>query len=370
VSAGFSGYVASGFEAVAEAFAGTFGGSYAGWNTGGALAVLIHGRPVLDIWGGVADVRTERPWDQDTATVMFSSTKGLVAIMAARLVQEGRLDYNARVTDYWPEYGVAGKEDTLVRHLLSHQAGLPAPRPELTDDDLIRWDTVVSSLAGQTPLWTPGTDHAYHGLTYGWLVGEVIRRITGQSVGQYLRTLITGPLDADAWIGIPDPEQSRVAFLTEEPPIAERPLPLTGEVGGMNDPKVRAAEVPASNGIATARALATIWSAAFQEVSGVPRLLTDEVIAEATAVQSDGAAWGDGNAAYLRWGMGFMLDSPPGRPFLGASSFGHDGAGGQVAFADPASGVGFAYLTNFMSKNQFDRGTSIVDALKSVLASR
>jgi len=369
MSAQINGHVAEGFEPVAEAFAGTFGGPFEKWNTGGALAVQVHGKPVVDIWSGIADARTARPWERDTATVMFSSSKGLVAIAAARLVQEGRLDYNAKVTDYWPEYGAASKQDTLVRHLLSHQAGLPNPDPTLTNDELIAWPTIVSSLAAQTPLWTPGADHAYHGLTYGWLAGEVIRRITGQSVGEYVRTLITGPLGVDAWIGIPESVQSRVAYLVDEPPIEPRQLPASAEDGGMNDPKVRAAEIPAANGIATARALATIWSASFQDVGGVHRLLEDDTIAEATAVQTEGDAYADGNSPHLRWGMGFMLDSPPVRPFLGHASFGHDGAGGQVAFADPENGIGFAYLTNFLSKSpdNFDRGTSIVEALKGVL---
>jgi CubicO group peptidase (beta-lactamase class C family) len=381
------GFVAAGYESVAEAFAATFRGSYASRDTGGALAIRVDGLSVLDVWGGTADVRTGRPWAHDTATVIFSATKGLLAILAAKLVQERRLDYDAPVAEYWPEFGAAGKRHILVRELLTHRAGLPTTRENLSLDEALDWNSVTSALARQKPFWAPGTSHLYHALTYGWLVGEVIRRVTNMTVGEYFQEAIALPLHAQAWIGVPETERNRVAYLTGEfdlDPVVgtelaewpERgitlgsafPPDLISRTGGFNDPRVQVAEVPGAGGIATARALAAIWSATVQRTNGV-RLLEDATIADATRVQSEGNPFIPSPPPYLRWGTGFMLDSPPGRRFLGSSSFGHDGAGGQVAFADQEYGVGFAYLSNFMPTTMVDRGNEIVGALRAKLES-
>ncbi len=382
------GSVALGFEPVRSAFEAAFADKP---SMGAAVAIRHHGKVVVDLWGGVADERTREPWADDTLSVIFSCTKGLVSILAARLVQEGRLDYEALVTDYWPEFGAAGKGGVRVKELLSHRSGLSAPRVPLTSVDILDWDHVVGELAAQEPLWEPGTGYAYHAITHGWLAGEVIRRVTGRSVGQYFAELISTPLDLDAWIGLPPALHDRVAHmqvgstlaqLTKQLEAARTPgridwsheaMTLGGaftpelitQSGGFNSPAIQAAEIPGAGGIATARSLAAAWSATIVETEGV-RLLDDAVIAEATRVQTEGAPVWDVPGPWPRWGMGFQLDSEP-RRYLGPSGFGHDGAGGQCAFADPEFGVGFAFLTNQMEAIDDLRATRIVDALRTVL---
>ncbi|HEY9499878.1 MAG TPA: serine hydrolase domain-containing protein [Terrimesophilobacter sp.] len=387
MTADVQGFVASSFEGVAEAFEKTFDHNP---TMGAALAVRVEGTPVLDLWGGLADERTSTPWQENTTSVVFSCTKGLVSILAAHLAQQGRLDYEALVTDYWPEFGASGKESVRVKHLLSHQAGLSAPREDLTVEDITDWRRVVGVLQEQEPLWNPGEGHAYHAVTHGWLIGEVIRRITGISVGEYFRLAITAPLRADAWIGLPPEEKDRVAHLQVGSTLAEfiaaqaatrdprqpdwpnRAMTLGGALspalatpdGDFNDYRLQAAEIPAAGGIATARSLATIWSAVVTDTDNV-RLLNDHTIATATRVQTEGRPVFDVPPPFPRWGMGFQLDSPA-RQYLTPRGFGHDGAGGQVAFADPEFKVGFAFTTNLMEALD-SRGTAIVDALRSAL---
>lgn len=382
------GTVAPGFESVRDAFESAFAGKP---DMGAALAVRHDGRTIVDIWGGVADERTRRPWLDDTLSVIFSCTKGLVSILAARLVQEGRLDYQARVTDYWPEFGAAGKSDVRVKDLLAHRSGVSAPRVPLTADDVLHWDRVVTELAAQEPLWEPDTGYAYHAITHGWLVGEVIRRITGRSVGQYFAELVANQLRAEAWIGLPPALHERVAHmqvgstlaqLTRQLADARTPgridwsneaMTLGGaftpelitESGGFNSPAIQSAEIPGAGGIATARALAAAWSSTIIETDGV-RLLENSTITLATQVQSEGAPVWDVPGPWPRWGMGFQLDSEA-RRYLSSSGFGHDGAGGQCAFADPAYGIGFAFLTNQLEAIEDLRATRIIDALREAL---
>jgi len=383
------GTVAPGFEPVRAAFEAAFADKP---DMGAALAIRHRGAAVVDLWGGTADERTREPWADDTLGVIFSCTKGLVSILAARLVQEGRLDYDALVTDYWPEFGAAGKAGTRVKDLLSHRSGVSAPRAVLSTEDVLDWDRVVAELAAQEPLWEPGTGYAYHAITHGWLVGEVIRRVTGLSVGQYFARLIAEPLHVDAWIGLPAALHDRVAHLQVGSTLAqltaqqaaartpgevdwsERAMTLGGAfapelvtpTGGFNSAAVQAAEIPGAGGIATARGLAAIWSATVVPTDGV--LLLDEgVVSRATAVQTEGAPVWNIPGPWPRWGMGFQLDSEA-RRYLGPQGFGHDGAGGQCAFADPQFGVGFAFLTNQMEAIDDVRATRIVDALRGVLA--
>ena len=382
-----SGFVAPGFETVARAFENTFDGNP---TMGAALAIRVDGHPVVDLWGGVADERDGSAWQEDTASVVFSCTKGLVSILAARLAQEGRLDYDAPVTKYWPEFGQAGKEGIKVRHLLSHQSGLSAPRKDLSVEDILDWDTVTAALARQEPLWTPGEGYAYHAITHGWLAGQVIRSVTGKTVGEYFADLVATPLNADAWIGIPASVTSRVAHqqvgttlaalvadqaTTRDPKKVDwldRAMTLGGALtpelittdGGFNDPRLQKAEIPGAGGIATARALAAIWSATVTETDGV-RLLDEAMIERATTLQTEGTPVFTATPPFPRWGMGFQLDSAA-RRYLTADGFGHDGAGGQVAFAEPGLNVGFAFTTNLMEALD-PRGTEIVDELRKVL---
>lgn len=379
------GFVAKGYETVADAFTKTFAYNQA---MGAAVSVLVDGETVVDMWGGVADVRTGLPWSERTASVIFSCTKGLVAILAAQLMQVDRLDFDAPVAQYWPEFAQAGKSAVTVRNLLTHQSGLSAPRNTLTTADVLKWATVIGHLERQAPLWSPGENHAYHALTYGWLVGEVIRRVTGLSVGEAFRNLIAEPLAADAWIGLPSAEAARVAHLSVGDSLttqlaelaaarpagsidwADRamtlgaafPAELVTETGGFNDPRIQAAQIPGAGAIATARALATIWSATVTKTDGL-RLLNDETVAETTRVQTEGPPVFGGSPPHNRWGTGFQLSSPPAQAFLGPTSFGHDGAGGQVAFADPHFRVGFAYITNVMEGGGDQRAATVIRAL-------
>lgn len=382
------GDVAPGFEGVREAFAAAFDGKP---EMGAALAIRHRGRPVVDLWGGVADTHTGSPWQRDTASVIFSCTKGLMSVLAARLVQEGRLDYGAPATEYWPEFGAAGKSGATVAHLLAHRAGLPAPRDPISPDRVVDFEAVAAQLAAQEPFWEPGTDYAYHAITHGWLVGELVRRVTGVSPGTYFRRLVADPLGADAWIGLPDDRQDRVARMAVGPTLAQLtaqqeadapadvpdwlglamtlggalPRELVGDGTGFNDPRIRAAEIPGAGGIATARALAAIWSAVVTETDGV-RLLDDATLAVATVPQSEGEPFFPVPGPWPRWGMGFQLDSEA-RRYVTPAGLGHDGAGGQVAFAEPGLGVGFAFLTNQMEAIDDVRGTRIVDALRAAL---
>ena len=383
------GRVAPGFEPVGEAFAAAFEGRPL---MGGALAIRHHGEEVVSLWGGSADARLDTPWTEGTASVIFSCTKGLVSILAAQLVEQGRLDYEAPVARYWPEFAQAGKGSVTVRQVLGHQAGLSAPRADLSFDDLLDWDVVTTHLAAQVPLWEPGTGYAYHALTHGWLAGELIRRITGQSVGAAFAQTIAGPLGASAWIGLPQHHTGPVAHLQVAPQLGGlweaaaaldtadtpnwpyramtlgRALPaaLVTPEGGFNDPRLQAAEVPAAGGIATAGALAAIWSATVTPTDGVT-LLSPAMLDRATVTVTEGPPVFPAPPPYARWGMGFQLDSAA-RRYITGRGFGHDGAGGQSAFADPDHQLGFAFLTNWMEAGEDRRATDIIDALRDVLS--
>lgn len=377
------GTVEADFGPVADAFARAFDGRD---GMGAALAIRVDGEPVVDVWAGEASEGT--PWSQDTASVIFSCTKGLMSILLAQCVEDGALDYDDLVGMHWPEFATLGKEPARVRHLVSHRAGLPALRRPLSSAELLDFDVVVAALEREEPFWRPGSAYAYHPITHGWLIGEVLRRVTGVSNGELFARRIAGPLGADAWIGIPAEVDARVADMSVGRTLAalteslmndgENPWPgramtlggalpptLVGPGSGFNDPAVRRATVPGAGGVATARALATIWSATVTETEG-HRLIGEGVRAAATRVQSAGEPFFEAPAPWPAWGMGFQLDSDA-RRYLTPQGFGHDGAGGQVAFAEPDAKVGFAFLTNLMEAGD-DRGTGIVDALRAVLS--
>ncbi|WP_196260912.1 serine hydrolase domain-containing protein [Pelagibacterium limicola] len=379
------GTVHSGFEPLADAFTRAFEGRP---TMGAGLHVFIGGESVVDLWGGVADARIGRVWERDTPSVIFSCTKGLVSILVARLVQEGRIAYDAPVSHYWPEFAAEGKDEVTVGQALAHQAGLSAPRRDLDEDDIVNWDRMVDVLAAQAPLWPPGEGYAYHALTHGWVVGEVLRRVTGQPVGRCFSEQIAAPLGVDAWIGLPQALSGRPAHLQVDPALSalwaeegRKPEPnwpfkamtlgsalpadLVTEEGGFNKQRIRSAEIPGAGGIATAEALAAMWSATVVETRGV-RLLGERVIADATRTQSEGASVFGGEPPYARWGYGFQLESDA-RRYLGGGCFGHDGAGGQVGFADPTRQIGFGFVTNWMMGPEDRRATSIIEALHAVV---
>jgi len=382
------GHAAAGFDAVAEAFWDALGNDPA---AGGSLAISRRGELVVDLWGGVADRRTGAPWTDQTVSVIFSCTKGLTALMVAQLVQQGLVDYGTPVVDIWPEFGAAGKGSATVRDLLAHQAGLSAPREAMTVDDIVDWERATSLLARQEPLWVPGEGWAYHAITHGWLGGELVRRLTGMSVGDYFRDSVVAPLGVDAWIGLPAEQGPRVAYMWAAQSLLELteqrerdqhdpgqewlqramtlggalPADLVGDGTGFNDPRIRAAQIPGAGGIANARALATIWASTVVQTNGV-RLLDDATLDAALVPQVDGPPVFDSPPPWPRWGMGFQLGSDA-RRYLSDSSFGHDGAGGQVAFADREHELGFAFLTAGMEADDL-RATRVIDALRDVLA--
>jgi CubicO group peptidase (beta-lactamase class C family) len=422
------GSVAAGFEPLGEAFAEALAASH---EHGGALHVRLDGNVVADLWGGNAvydgdaprrsgsrsgtrrrprsetkgvsprsssdqrrAIRADRlPWQSDTPSVIFSCTKGLVSILAGELVREGRLDLDAPVSAYWPEFDRHGKGSMPVRWLFSHRAGLPAVRQDLQLADLVDWGRIVEVLAEEEPLLPPGETHQYHALTFGWLAGEIVRRISGKHVDQLFAERITQPLGVEAWIGMPEHELGRVAQLYSATPppdavalppdvdpelaaLNERamtlgsafPADLAPENAGFNSDEVRRAVIPGAGGIATASALATIWSATVCDAEKI-RLLNDEVIADMSREQSAGKPAVPFPGPWQRWGTGFMLSSDA-RPFLTNASFGHDGAGGQVAFADPEYKVGFAYLTNDLQRTGDKRGVLLVEVLRDLLGTR
>ena len=342
-----------------------------GTEVGAALAVHVEGRAVVDVWGGHADAARTRPWERDTIVNLYSVGKALSAVCALRLVEAGRLDLDAPVAHYWPDFAQAGKADLPVRYLLTHQAGLPAIERALPSGAWSDWTLMTSALAAQTPWWTPGTRHGYHVNTQGFLIGEVVRRVTGTTYSTYLRESLAGPAGIDFFVGLDATLESRCADMVPRPPSAEdealrralsvdpatlggldlmrfnayRNPPEVSGTGVLNTRAWRAAEVPSTNGHGNARGVARIYSALAGDgtVVGV-HILSPKTIARAIEPQVDG------EDVVLqrptRFGLGFQLTMPA-RP-LGPSprAFGHFGAGGSLGFADPDTHVAFAYAMN------------------------
>jgi len=382
------GATAPGFDAVREAFAANLA---AGQEVGAAVAVYLHGRKVVDLWGGIADPDDGRPWEHDTVQVVYSTTKSVTAACALLLAQRGELDLDAPVAEYWPEFAANGKERIPVRWLLTHQAGLPTIDRPITPAQAIAWDPMVTALAAQRPYWEPGTEHGYHGLTYGWLVGEVVRRVSGRSIGTYLAEEIAAPLGLDLWIGLPRSERHRVsrivappvdldAFARIDPDSFPEPmrdvmaayadltsltvrslLTLVTPPLDHNDPEEQAAEMPSTNGICTARALARFYAALIGEVDG-HRILDPATLAAATAEQVSGI---DRILRVpVRIGTGFGLPMPDAY-WYSPTAFGFAGLGGSIGFADPATGLAFAYVMNHVQEGVPDRrAATLLDAVR------
>jgi CubicO group peptidase (beta-lactamase class C family) len=360
------GFTAPGYEAVRDAFENNFA---QGLEVGASFSAYHRGEKVVDIWGGVADPETGRAWDEHTMAVVFSTTKGVTAICAHKLAQEGALDIDAPVAKYWPEFAQNGKDDLPVSYLLSHRAGLAWLDGALTPDEVWAWDPVIAMLEAQVPAWKPGTEHGYHAVTYGYLVGEVIKRITGVSVGTYFRRELAEPLGLDFWIGLPASEESRVATLVGglTPDTAEmdpdarafidsimgpetelgKALSMSGALSNdiFNTRDFHAAEVPAAGGIGEARAIAKLYAACVGTVDGI-RVLTPEQVKLATVQQTEGP-----NRVImgldLQFGLGFFVPSSIVN-VGGPNSFGHFGAGGSVGWADPDAEFAFGYVMNKM----------------------
>ncbi len=367
------GTVSSGFEAIRDAFA-----TAQKDDEGGAqLCIYRHGKKVVDLWTG-RDGANNRPYGQDTLTVLMSCTKGMTATCAHMLIERGLLDPDERVAHYWPEFAANGKAEVRVRHLLSHTVGLTSFEPEsgVGPRELLDWTKCTTALANMAPLWEPGTAAMYHAVTFGYLVGEVIRRVSGKMPGRFFADEVAKPLGLELWIGLPASEEHRVA-----PHFSSRPamtldqwvamasafgIDINGRVARtminmfvgtveaiemINHAPGHAAEIPAANGIGTARALARMYAATIGEVDGV-RLFSDATMKRARTPQTDNLK-GPGDFAKLpnpdpqRLALGYELNRAM-EPMLGDGSFGHAGAGGRLGFAHKESGTAVGYTCNNM----------------------
>jgi CubicO group peptidase (beta-lactamase class C family) len=369
---------------------------------GASVCVTVDGETVVDLWGGVADPRTGRVWDRDTIGVVWSCTKGATALCAHMLVARGQLDLDAPVASYWPEFAAGGKAAITVKMLLTHQAGLAAFSEPIPEDGYCDWTLIADRLAAQAPLWPAGTRHGYHALTFGHLVGELVRRISGKSLGAFFRDEVARPLGLDLWIGLPEEHEARVAptipaampgpgdpiptfyraAMTDPSSLGARVLMNSGLAlapGWIDSRIAHAAELPAFGGVGNARALAGMYRplALGGAVDGV-RLVDDATLAAMAAVAAAGL-----DATLLvptRWALGFgkSMDNAACAPgdqdgvILSDDAFGHSGMGGSIGFADPRTGLSFGYTMNRqgIGIGLDQRAQSLIDATYTTLGYR
>jgi CubicO group peptidase (beta-lactamase class C family) len=357
---------------------------------GASLCITRDGQSVVDVWGGLAEVESKRPWVQDTASVVFSSTKGAVALAAHTLVASGELDLDSPVKRYWPEFAQRGKEGATVRMMLDHSVGVPAMREKLKDKGCCDWDYMIERLEQEEPFWRPGTRNGYHMANFGWTVGELVRRVSGQTLGQYFQEAIAGPTGAEFWIGLPQTHESRVAPMIPFKPVRGAPLSAFTEAllkdsksisslaffnqGGFspNSRQCRAAQIGGGGGVANGRGLARIYApfACGGELGGRRFVDRDTLCAMgevAVATHEDATL-----LIPTRFSLGFMKSMDNRRApgvdrssvILSGPAFGHVGAGGSIGFADPAERLSFGYAMNRMGPGILlnERGQSLVDA--------
>lgn len=378
------GYIAPGWGALGPLFADVLTRSTRG---GAAFTVMKKGEVVVDVFGGYEDASADLPWTTNTKTVLFSMTKGLMSLLVARLVDDGHLRLDEPVATTWPEFSQNGKGMITLRTVLAHQAGLSYPVEDLSVDDIVAWDPVVEKLARQAPLWTPGTAHQYHALTLGWLVGEVIQRVTQKTFATVFHDILSKPVGADVWVGLPADQRNNVSTLVLDPsyrldipdfvPHANElirsftlggvfPPEIASPGGGLNDPVLQGATIPAGLGIGTARGVAALWSdAILGSASRGP--LDDATLDDMVRPLSVGAPlWSIPGSAFESWGTGFQVPSES-MPMLGSSSFGHGGAGGQLSFADRNSGVTFAFVTSDLQATDDYRAQDLTSGVGAVL---
>ena len=379
-----AGHIDSRFASIEPVFAEVLDSQSSG---GASFSVFVDGECVVDVWGGEA--RAGEQWSSETVSTIFSCTKGLVAVLVGQLVERGLCNPGEPVATYWREFAVIS-ETLTVRGLLEHRAGLSATRADLSLDEVLAVQPVLETLLAQKPLWMPGVGYAYHALTFGHLVGELIRRISGLTVGQYFRHQFASPLGVDAWIGIPPTEERRVAELfgasdfsrpTPEPESGEYwderamtfgtafSLDEIGKPGvGFNLPAVHQAELAGANGITNARGLATLWSSTVTTTNGV-RTINDDTALMMTERRVEGpSVWGDPGPW---WGRGFgVMLATPGKPeSLSPRSFGHDGLGGQAGWADLDLKASIGFVSNHLLSGgtEHDRWVSLAAAVKKIL---
>ena len=386
-----------GFERVAEAFQENFD---AKGEVGASVCLTVGGETVVDLWGGTADQKTGAPWAKDTVSIVFSCTKGATAICAHVLASRGKLDLDAPVAELWPEFAKNGKEHATTRMMLDHSVGLPALRAKVKDNGPYEWDYMTGLLAEEAPFWEPGTRNGYHGFTFGWTVGEMVRRAAGVSLGTFFQNEIAKPLGLDFWIGLPEaieprvapiipfiykPEQAKTPFMIDLATRKESPAALfffnvgAWRTGGANTRAGRAAEIGAANGVTNARGLAGMYAPLANRglMRGGAALVDGKTLARMGEVSM--ATHDDATLRIpTRFALGFMKSMDNRKRSVGAklfgpdvdsvimgsAAFGHVGAGGSLGFADPAAGLSFGYTMNKMGPGLLlnDRGQALVDA--------
>jgi CubicO group peptidase (beta-lactamase class C family) len=323
---------------------------------GAALAVYRDGVPVVDLWGGT--------YRRESLQLVWSSTKATLGVVAAMLAERGALDLDAPVASVWPEFASAGKTRLPIRLVLSHQAGLPTVDRAITLRDVVEGEPLLRALELQRPLWEPGSAHGYHALTIGTIFGEIVRRVTGRSFGRYFREEVAEPLGLDFWIGLPEALEGRVASIkvddrsataTVSPAVDTAradPMSLHSRVFSRptlvplewNARDVHAAEIPAANGICSARAIARLYAACIGPVDGL-RLFGERTLSEVTRPHAEG--FDLVTLETTRFGLAFALPFPR-LPFGGDGAFGHDGLGGSLGLADPKLGIALGFTTDLV----------------------
>lgn len=354
---------------------------------GASVCLSVNGETLADLWGGVTDAESQTPWTEDTVSIVFSCTKAATALCAHILIDRGELNPNALVTDYWPEYGKHGKQNTTVAMMLNHESALPALREPVKDKGFLDWDYMIKRLEDEQPFWEPGTQNGYHMITFGWTVGELVRRASGKSLGTFFKDEVASPRNAEFWIGIDDDFDKPIAPILPFSPQADEgfsdftnaiisdPTSMQAlsflNVGGWkaNDKDAHQAEIGGAGGIANARGQVAMYTPlAVNDGS----LVSKERLAHMRSVTSATQR----NATLLiptRIGPGFMKSmdnrniSPKSNQqsaILGDQAFGHVGAGGSIGFADPECGLAFSYTMNQMGNGVLlnERGQSLVDA--------
>ena len=377
-----------GYEAVLAAFRANFE-KYD--EVGASVCLTFQGKTVVDLWGGLRDPQTGAEWESDTLSIVYSCTKGATALCAHILADQGKLEYSARVADLWPEFSVGGKGDTTIAMMLGHTSPVPHLREPIKSDGLVDWEYMVERVAAETAFWEPGTRQGYHGLTYAWTVGNLVRLAASKPLGSFFAEHVAGPLGLDFHIGLPESEERRVA-----PMIAPNPSEVnfeskffrmaTGQAGSLpnlfltnqgssdfNGRAIHAAEIGSANGITNARGLAGMYTPL---ANGGGRLVSAETLARMGRV--DAATHEDAVLIQpMRFAMGFMASTDnrstgADSVIFGERGFGHVGMGGSFGFADPEAGISFGYTMNRMGAGILlnQRGQCLVDAVYNSLGWR
>ncbi len=376
------GYCDDKFAAVAEEFAANFESRN---ERGASVAITIEGEKVVDLWGG-AKSPDGAPWEEDTVSVVYSSTKGATALCAHILIDRGEMTPETPVREIWPEFDCNGKEDATVAMMLDHSVGVPAVREPMKPGGILDWDYMVDRLAAEEAFWKPGTRNGYHGLTFGWTVGELVRRLSGKSLGTFFQSEVAQPLGIDFWIGLPTEIDPRVATMQSYrhpsgaplTPFLDAVLNQKGSIaslflrdagaqlaGGFSSRAERAAEIGAANGFTNARGLAGMYAPLANDGGKLVSKSTVERMGRTSMATHEDATL----LIPTKFALGFMksmdnralgLESA----ILGKDAFGHVGAGGSIGYADPATRMSFGYTMNRMGPGLLlnPRGQSLIDA--------